>query len=96
MNLVLLESAQQELEEAAGYYEALESGLGIDFGEEFYRSVERICANPASYPLVAPNTRRCLVRRFKHAIVFEIETARIVVFAVIHERKNPKTWQDRL
>ena len=96
MDLILLEPAQQELEEAAGHYEALEPGLGIDFGEEFYRSVERICANPESYPLVAPNTRRCLLRRFKYAIIFEIEADLIVVFAVIHERQNPKTWQDRI
>lgn len=96
MEIVLLEIAQQELEAAAGHYEALEAGLGIDFGDEFYKSVDRICANPESYPFVAPNARRCLLRRFKYAIIFEVEANQILILAVVHERQHPKRWQDRL
>ena len=93
MDIVLLEPAQQELEEVADYYDGL--GLGVAFREEFYRSLERIRTNPKSYTLVSPHARRCIVRRFKYAIIYEIELARIVVLAVIHERRDPKVWQDR-
>ena len=93
MEITLLEPAQQELEEVTGYYDAFE--LGLEFRAEFYRSLDRISANPESYALVAPHARRCMVRRFKYAIIYEIEPSRIVVLAVVHERRNPKAWQDR-
>ncbi|MBL7645429.1 MAG: type II toxin-antitoxin system RelE/ParE family toxin [Candidatus Hydrogenedentes bacterium] len=96
MDVRLLEPAQQELEEAAGYYEALEDGLGISLATEFHQSLDRIREYPKSYPVISGNVRRCMVHRFKYQIVYDLVDDLIVVLAVVHERQDPKIWQDRI
>jgi len=92
----LLEPAQQELEEAVGYYEALEDGLGVSLALEFYESLDRIREFPESYPIVTGNVRRGMLHRFRYQIVYEFVDNMIVVMAVIHERRDPKAWRDRI
>lgn len=96
MEARLLEPAQQELEEAADYYEARQEGLGVDLALEFYRSLDRIRSHPNAYPVVMGNVRRCMLHRFNYQIVYEILDEMIVVLALVHERQDPKVWQDRI
>ncbi len=56
--------AEQELNEAASYYEAASPGLGATFLDEVERAVNQILEHPESAPLVNRLVRRKLVRRF--------------------------------
>lgn len=94
MDWVLLETAQRELEEAADYYEGLQTGLGIALAEEVYSSLDRVCEQPEAYPVAGPYTRRCLTHRFKYGIVYEIDGEMIIVYAIVHERRDPASWND--
>jgi hypothetical protein len=48
MTLRILESAQHELEKTVDYYNQGCPGLGYEFADEVYRSIDRISENPVA------------------------------------------------
>lgn len=47
------------------------------------------------YQLVDPTMRRALLRRFPYGIFFEVGTTEIVVYAVFHGARDPRSWRRR-
>lgn len=94
MKLRLRPAVGDEVEEAAAWYEAQNPGLGSRFAEAFFSMLERIEERPRLYPVVYRETRRALFPRpFPYMVLFKIETDAIVVLAVLHQARDPKTWQ---
>jgi plasmid stabilization system protein ParE len=89
-------AAEQELTEAAGYYEAERQGLGTDFLLE----VERICAVLVELPALGEKLdlihRRLPLRRFPHALIFRCDGDAIRVVALAHRRRKPRYWSPRV
>ncbi|MEN9663527.1 MAG: hypothetical protein RL324_2476 [Verrucomicrobiota bacterium] len=58
----------------------------------------RIESHPTSNVVVdaATGARRALLRKFPHRVLYLIEGERIVVFAVMHHRREESNWRDRL
>lgn len=50
---------------------------------------------PESYAVVYSDIRRAVLQRFPYAIYYRIVSSRIIVIAIFHGRRNPKTWQKR-
>jgi plasmid stabilization system protein ParE len=50
---------------------------------------------PLRYPVVYEDVRRALVRRYPYAIFYVVEPARVVVMAVLHQRRDPARWPRR-
>lgn len=90
--------ARDEFEEGIKYYEEREYGLGYDFSIEVYLTVERIAANPKAWPTLEQNIRRCLVRRFPYGILYNADesTNEIYIVAVMHLRREPGYWKQRI
>ncbi len=63
--------AEQEIDEAAQYYEERQVGLGLEFAEEVYATVQRISEYPDAWSEMSKNTRRCLVNRFPYGVIFQ-------------------------
>jgi toxin ParE1/3/4 len=63
-------AAQQELEEAAAYYDLEGPGLGAAFLDDFERAGEQIRLLPESSPLARKHARRKLMARFPYAVVY--------------------------
>ena len=59
--------AEQELNDAAAYYEAESRGLGRAFLREVQHAVQHVLEYPESAPLVNRVVRKKLVRRFPYA-----------------------------
>lgn len=65
--VVFLPEAEQEMLEAARYYESQASGLGIDYLSEIERAVVAISESPMTWPILEGKLRRRLVRiLFRH------------------------------
>jgi plasmid stabilization system protein ParE len=90
-----LRPARHELREAIEYYEGLRSGLGRDFRDEVYSTVERIKALPLAWRPIGPNARRCLTRRFPYGVIYALEGDEVIVIAVAHTHRDPSYWKDR-
>ena len=67
------EVAEQELYEAASYYNAQSQGLGSSFLDEVEHGINQIREYPEAAPLVNRLVRRKLVRRFPYSIMYSVQ-----------------------
>jgi len=93
---VFLAPAEEEMREAAAYYERQTPGLGHEFLAEVQRTVNRIVENPRVGHVVRRNIRRRLMPRFPFGILYRIDPHEIVIIAVMHLRRRPGYWADRV
>jgi plasmid stabilization system protein ParE len=96
MNIRILDAAYQDLEDSVCSYNKECPGLGFEFANEFQRGVRRIADYPEAWQLVAPNFRRCLLRRFPFGIFYHLAEEELLIVAVMHQRKHPLSWRKRL
>jgi plasmid stabilization system protein ParE len=92
---VFLALAEEEMREAAEYYERQTRGLGHEFLADVQRTVDRIVENPQLGQIVRPNIRRRLMPRFPFGILYRIDPQEIVIIAVMHLRRRPGYWEER-
>ncbi|WP_394828899.1 type II toxin-antitoxin system RelE/ParE family toxin [Pendulispora albinea] len=94
-------AADEELIDAAVYYETQKAGLGADF----LRAIrERLAAlrtdsmESSRPPGVSPElpVRRVFVRRFPYVIVFVETFDEVRVIAIAHSHRKPGYWAKRL
>lgn len=90
-----LPEAEQEMLEAARYYESQASGLGVKYLSEIEHAVVSIAESPMTWPKIEGELRRRLVRRFPFGILYRIESEEIVIVAVAHLRRKPSYWKGR-
>lgn len=95
-DVVFHPSAQQELVDAASFYEARAAGLGSDFIREVEHMLARIAANPDAGSPLAGGIRRRLIRRFPFAILYEARAEKLSVIALMHLHRRPGYWTGRL
>ena len=87
--------AEQELNDAASYYNALRPGLGQAFLDEVERTVAQIVAYPEAAPLVNRIVRKKLVRRFPYSVMYSIRPAGMRILAIAHQKRRPFYWRGR-
>ncbi len=92
---VFRRAARREFEEAALWYEDRRPGLAVDFKAEVDRAVTLAAESPQRFALTYRQIRSVRVRRFPYSVLFLAESARIVVLAVFHVRRNPAIWRSR-
>ena len=97
MNYVLVfrPEVREELNEAYNWYQSQQTGLGDEFLDCVDNMLNRICKMPESYAVVYLDVRRTVVRRFPYAIYYRIVSSRVIVTAIFHSRRDPKSWQTR-
>ncbi len=89
-------AAEAEMCAAACYYETCHPGLGDRFLEEVSVVGNRIAEHPEAWPVISGQIRRCLLNRFPFGLLFRIEAKRIYVLSVMHLRREPNYWQNRV
>ncbi len=88
--------AQIELVASAKYYEAEQDGLGERFLEEVYESIRHVCLFPSSYQQIESGVRRCCVDHFPFGIVFRERDSQMEIIAIIHFKRHPDYWKNRV
>jgi len=96
MDLRFLETAKTEFWEAAAFYEQAEQGLAAKFAREVSRALDRIVEYPNSWRPLSPRTRQCRTHRFPYAIVYQVRTDYILVLAIMHLHREPRSWRGRI
>jgi toxin ParE2 len=91
-----LEPAQLEFDEAVNFYNEQKDGLGYEFVEEVFNSINRILRHPEAWTKLSKRTRRCRTKRFPYGIIYEIRGEMILIVAITHLRRRPMYWRDRL
>ena len=96
LELRLRPEAELELADAALWYEGQGLGLGHQFLDEALAAFSTITETPLMYPIVHRNTRRALIHRFPFGVYYRVETSTIVVVAVMHGSRDPRSWKSRM
>ena len=88
--------AEQEMLEAAAYYEQQAEGLATAFYDQIEQASFEIARNPETWPLISETIRKRSVGRFPFILLYRIDPDEIIIQAVMHTSRNPKHWQRRI
>lgn len=91
----LRSEAEQDLGEAARWYERQLAGLGQQFLDEVLLAFRTIAEQPTMYPSAGRGARRALIRRFPFGIYYRVEKEAVVIVAVMHGSRSPRRWKRR-
>ncbi len=90
--------AKEEFLEAIDYYESRRIGLGWEFTNEIYSTIQRIIQFSSAWSKFSENTRRCLTKRFPFGIIYQVleNKDEIIIIAVMQVNRKPGYWKNRL
>lgn len=89
-------SAELDLHEATVWYKTLHCGLESDLVLCVEEAMARAVRQPLSYQHVYKHVRKVEVKRFPYHVYFFVDGKRVVVFAVAHEKRHPRSWKKRV
>ena len=90
------EEAAEEYHAEIRYYRRIHPNLGRAFVKEVEAAIARICEFPEAHSPIGKGLRRCPVKRFRHAIIYEVIPDSVFIWAVIHTSREPGYWMGRL
>jgi toxin ParE1/3/4 len=94
----LLPIVHTDLRKAKKWYNEQREELGEEFKAEVNKEIDYIGEYPQHYQRKYKELRQSLVTRFPYAIFYlvEEEQKRIVIFGVLHTRRNPEIARNRM
>lgn len=95
MNYSFHPDAENELNEAVGYYNKCQIGLGLEFTREVYSTIQNILLFPQAWTPLSANTRRCLTNRFPYGVIYQITADEVFIIAVMQLNREPGYWKNR-
>ena len=84
-----LTPSEEEMTEAALFYEAASNQLGTDFLDDVQGAINRVCNYPLAGEAITSELRRTLLHRFPFSLIYAVEENVIVIIAVAHESRRP-------
>ncbi|QTE21161.1 type II toxin-antitoxin system RelE/ParE family toxin [Polaribacter cellanae] len=97
-SIKLLPIVHTDLKKAKKWYNKEREGLGEEFKIEVNKEIDYIGEYPQHYQRKYKELRQSLVTRFPYAIFYLVEEQqkRIVIFGVLHTRRNPEIARKRM
>lgn len=96
MKVLLDPLAKAEMRDAAFFYQECQNGLGQEFLDKVELAFEEITHRPMTWRFVKGRFRRYLIHRFPYAVIYAVEGDTIYVAAIMHLKRKPDYWQDRV
>jgi toxin ParE2 len=96
MNCRILDEAATEVDDAVAFYNGRAPGLGAEFATEVQAGIRRIEAYPLAWPKIGRRVRRYRLNRFPYGLVYAVLPGELLVVAVMHMKRKPGYWRDRL
>jgi plasmid stabilization system protein ParE len=59
-------------------------------------AIDDLGAQPESWPEIEDGIRRRPLRRFPYSVLYRIDKDEIVIVAVMHQRRHPRYWAERV
>lgn len=94
-NVRLSDRAELDLIEARRWYRGNAPHVGQRFRRSIRETLGRIATRPTLYAAVHRDIRRAPVRRFPYSIFYRFAGERVLVIGILHDSRNPETWQSR-
>lgn len=90
--------AEKELDEAVGYYEALELGKGRELLQQIQAAIGQARQFPESAPISRGMVRSLVVQpsqRWTYTLHYRATSRVIRILAVAHQKRQPFYWLQR-
>ena len=96
MTVEFLEEAEQELTDAALWYETKQTGLGRRLRDEVAHVVSRIAEDSMLWREREGGYRRVNCPVFPYFVAYIIRRQKIIIVAVAHGHRKPDHWKSRV
>lgn len=94
--LTLRKEAEFDIEEQFEFFEEKRRGLGHDFLLCVEEALDKLQRNPLIYRKIHKELRRIPITRFPLRIFYLVQNQNIIVTALLHARKDPTSWRNRI
>ncbi len=94
--LIFHPEADEEVIDAAQWYDGKNPGLGTEFLDEIDAAISRVSDAPEAYGILRHDIRCHRLHRFPHGMMYRVESGRVFVLAVMHLHRDPECWKDRM
>jgi len=94
--LIIRPEAKADLLDAYHWYQEQRQGLGNDFKLCVDEVISQIRRNPLIHKVIFQNVRRSFTKRFPFGVFYTVEDEKIIVLAVLHARRDPMKWKNRI
>ena len=88
--------ADEEYVRAVQYYADIALELGIRFHKEIERLIREVCADPERFRRFDPPAQRHFSFDFPYAVIFLDKPDCIWIVAVMHMKRRPGYWRERI
>ena|SRR5688572_20720716 len=101
MTLKVLTEAEQDIAEAAQWYQSISHDLAVRFLSEVGDGLALIERHPQRFS-APPNyrgkaeVRRYLLRTFRYMIIYQVRPKSLLVVCVVHTQRHSKHWRKRV
>jgi plasmid stabilization system protein ParE len=93
---IILPRAKADLRASAHFYKARTPGLGKAFLDDFDEVIARIVRLPLASPILFKDARKVPLQNFKFNVYYLFNGETVIVFAVLHWRRDPGSWKKRI
>lgn len=88
--------AEQELIDAASYYEEKNQGLGLEYLTEVEGTVNLLTRYPAAGVVVRGSIRQLILPKFPYSLLCRVVDDDLIrILAVAHHKRKSRYWIDR-
>jgi toxin ParE1/3/4 len=95
-NVVFHPLAEQELIEAAAYYQEQKLELGLECLEEVEHAINFLIRYPEAGSIIRGSIRRLILPKFPYSLLYRLlENEQIRILALAHHKRKPQYWLDR-
>jgi plasmid stabilization system protein ParE len=96
--VLLLDEAENELDEAFIWYESQKIGLGIEFVDSLNKAFEFLKKHPEASAKKKKSVYRYVMSRFPFGIYYILDKKlfQVQVIAILHFKRKPGIWRKRL
>ncbi len=95
MRLRLDRAARDEFLAAALQYLEVSPRVASAFVQQVEAGLTQIRQTPGVWRVVEGDVRRYLVRQFPFGIYYTLEEGEVIVWAIMHLRRQPGYWRER-
>jgi len=88
--------AGEEYASAVEYHAAITPELGSRFHDEIERLIREVRRQPGRFFRFSPPAQRALARKFPYSLVYLDEPDRVWIVAIMHAKRRPGYWRERL
>jgi len=94
--LIIRPEARTDLLDTFQWYQEQRTGLGFDFKLCVDEIFSKLHKHPLIYKKVYNDIRRAVTQRFPFAIFYIIGNDTVFILAVLHARRDPASWKNRI